>query len=232
MDYKRIYTCIIQSRINNIPVGYTEEHHILPKCLGGNDEKTNLVKLTAREHFICHLLLAKIHPNNKGIVYAAYMMTISSNGQLRNNKEYQWIKKKRSILAKQMTGEKNGMFGKRWFHNPITLEFGVFEKCPEGWILGKSEKAKCIVCNDYTGSRKRKYCSLHKPKNLTPIQRGYIMNDNNKNKIKNYCLSRNKENHPQYGKRWINNRIENRMVLKELVQSYLDNGWVIGKIKQ
>lgn len=36
---------------------YYEKHHIIPKALKGGEEITNLVLLTAREHFICHLLL-------------------------------------------------------------------------------------------------------------------------------------------------------------------------------
>jgi hypothetical protein len=35
---------------------YYEKHHIIPKCVGGIET----VLLTAREHFICHLLLPKM----------------------------------------------------------------------------------------------------------------------------------------------------------------------------
>lgn len=38
---------------------YYEEHHITPRSLGGGDEKENKVLLTAREHYIAHLLLYK-----------------------------------------------------------------------------------------------------------------------------------------------------------------------------
>lgn len=38
---------------------YYEKHHIIPKSLGGSDEISNILKLTMREHFICHLLLTK-----------------------------------------------------------------------------------------------------------------------------------------------------------------------------
>lgn len=34
-------------------------HHIIPECDGGNNSKENKVKLTHREHFIAHILLAK-----------------------------------------------------------------------------------------------------------------------------------------------------------------------------
>jgi hypothetical protein len=39
--------------------GYKEKHHILPRCLGGDNSKENLVALTPKEHFIVHMLLCK-----------------------------------------------------------------------------------------------------------------------------------------------------------------------------
>lgn len=64
---------------------YTETHHILPKCIGGTDESTNLVKLPARYHIIAHLLLIKIYPEQIGLVYAAHMMLCASNNGLRKS---------------------------------------------------------------------------------------------------------------------------------------------------
>jgi hypothetical protein len=60
--YTNCYNNIIQnakSRILSKEI-YTERHHIIPKSLGGDDSLSNLVDLTAREHFICHLLLPKM----------------------------------------------------------------------------------------------------------------------------------------------------------------------------
>lgn len=37
-----------------------ECHHIIPKSLGGNNKNENLVHLTVREHYVCHLLLVKM----------------------------------------------------------------------------------------------------------------------------------------------------------------------------
>lgn len=39
---------------------YFEQHHIIPKSLGGNNNKSNLVLLTPDEHFHCHILLTKM----------------------------------------------------------------------------------------------------------------------------------------------------------------------------
>jgi len=78
MNYQRIYESIIKKaksenrkKYNGI---YYENHHIIPKCLGGSDGKENLVLLTAQEHFICHKLLTYIHPHNTGINYGYYAM--------------------------------------------------------------------------------------------------------------------------------------------------------------
>lgn len=40
---------------------YFENHHIIPKCLGGCNEQSNMIKLSLREHYIAHLLLAKAY---------------------------------------------------------------------------------------------------------------------------------------------------------------------------
>jgi hypothetical protein len=62
--YKQWYEQIVlraQIRILSDDI-YTEKHHIIPRSIGGNNSKSNLAILTAREHFICHWLLIKIIP--------------------------------------------------------------------------------------------------------------------------------------------------------------------------
>lgn len=61
MNHCATYESIINYRISNRPDGYVEWHHIVPKSLGGNDDGSNMVALTAREHYVCHKLLARIH---------------------------------------------------------------------------------------------------------------------------------------------------------------------------
>lgn len=58
--YTIVYNNIISRAKARVLDGYSEKHHIIPKCLGGKDTKENLVRLTAREHFICHRLLVKM----------------------------------------------------------------------------------------------------------------------------------------------------------------------------
>ena len=61
MNYKKIYNNIINNAQKRSKIeGYSEKHHIIPRSLGGNDEDSNIVRLTAKEHFICHLLLCRM----------------------------------------------------------------------------------------------------------------------------------------------------------------------------
>jgi hypothetical protein len=61
MNYSNHYNLLIERAKFRTLTSYKEAHHIFPKCLGGTDESANLVNLTYREHYIAHLLLAKIH---------------------------------------------------------------------------------------------------------------------------------------------------------------------------
>lgn len=58
--YTKWYHLIIKSAQAIPRIGYVEKHHIIPKSLGGSNSKENLVRLSVREHFICHLLLARM----------------------------------------------------------------------------------------------------------------------------------------------------------------------------
>lgn len=105
MNYKKIYETIIENAKQNTSGGYTESHHIMPKCVGGTDDKDNLVELSAREHFICHLLLAKMYPDS-GLIHAVWYM---SNIGRYNSKEYAYLKEKHGkrigeIISKRWKG--------------------------------------------------------------------------------------------------------------------------------
>lgn len=78
MDYAKLYESLIEARRSKgIPQGYKEVHHIVPRSFGGSDDPTNLVALTAREHFVAHRLLAKMYPDT-GMVHAVYKMACSN----------------------------------------------------------------------------------------------------------------------------------------------------------
>jgi NUMOD3 motif len=93
---------------------YYEKHHIIPKCIGGTNEKSNLVLLTPEEHYVAHQLLVKIYPERPGLIFAAIKMTMSKNGQRMNNKLYGWLRKRVSDHTKMMhEDKKTGMHNKK-----------------------------------------------------------------------------------------------------------------------
>lgn len=91
MNYKLIYDNLINKRIQFPVEGYSEKHHILPRCLGGGNEKSNIIILTAREHLMAHLLLLKIYPNNRKLFHSVWMMT---NMNKYTSKDYSYLKEK------------------------------------------------------------------------------------------------------------------------------------------
>lgn len=140
MDYSHNYNRLIIKAKNRsiLPTIYKENHHIIPKCMGGSDNKNNIISLFPDEHLIAHLLLTKMYPNHIGLLRAAYCMTNGFNKISRNlNKEYKWLKEKykerqrvwlkenhyltkmsleekEHFLNKHIRGENNPNFGNKW----------------------------------------------------------------------------------------------------------------------
>ncbi len=86
--------------------GYGEWHHIIPKSLGGSNAKANLVRLTAREHFIAHMLLARMTEgaNRRKMLYAL-KRTVSSKTHTPNSRVFQRVREAYAIaVSETLTG--------------------------------------------------------------------------------------------------------------------------------
>jgi hypothetical protein len=164
MDYTAHYNLLIKRAQTRTLTGYVEQHHIVPKCMGGTNENNNLVELTPEEHYVAHQLLVKMYPDDNSLVYAANMMTTSSKNLQRNNKRYGWLKRKYVKVCKKRVGALNSSYGKGWYYNPTTLEEGKFliSEIPDNWIKGRkttvTKHTKCQQCGIPTGSKKAKWC--------------------------------------------------------------------------
>jgi len=80
--YTKIYFKMINAGFKSKPnYGYYERHHIIPKSIGGSNSESNLVYLTARQHFLCHLLLLKMTTGNqkKSMAFAYFGMRRSNS---------------------------------------------------------------------------------------------------------------------------------------------------------
>lgn len=108
----------------------TEIHHITPRQLGGTDDADNLVKLTLREHFICHKILSliTISRDKRKMLKALYMMS-NTRGLRLNSKIYSECKHSvseymKNRIVSEKTKKKISDFRKQyWIDNrEILLE--------------------------------------------------------------------------------------------------------------
>lgn len=167
MNYQKHYDLLCErAKERGEPEGYFERHHVIPKCLGGSDDQSNIVKLTPEEHYLAHQLLVKMHPDHNGLVWAALRMTHHSSGSRTNNKLYGWLRRKAQRNSKARKGKKNGSFGRYWYHHPKTLENikCLPDEVPEGFIKGRKIRPnnKCKVCDSDTGSTQAFFCEKHR----------------------------------------------------------------------
>lgn len=109
--YTQTYYKIISRGIKRNSSEYTEKHHIIPKSLGGCNGKENIVPLTAREHFICHLLLTKMTEgaSKNKMISAVFFLTgrgkAKRNNKIKSSRLYKLLKEQH---AKNVSNEKKG----------------------------------------------------------------------------------------------------------------------------
>lgn len=91
--YQRWYNELIERARNRVIDGYVETHHIIPKSLGGTNDESNLVRLTAREHLIAHMLLTKMYTcQERYKMLNAAMILATYEGNKINSRVYHAIR--------------------------------------------------------------------------------------------------------------------------------------------
>lgn len=117
MNYIKVYNQLIEHAKLNPLKNYNEEHHIIPHAEGGSDDKSNKVKLTARQHYIAHLLLAKIYDDYAMHSALTYMQCKSKSQQRDFKFNSRLYEKMRIAFAQKVRDAVNtgkiGMKGKR-----------------------------------------------------------------------------------------------------------------------
>ena len=112
MNYLKIYNRLVLYRKNYPPLtGYTEFHHIVPRCIGGDNSIKNLVKLTVREHILAHRLLYSMYRGSKyeHKMALAWALMTRVNGERVSSKT---ATDARIAAIKAVSGENNPMWGK------------------------------------------------------------------------------------------------------------------------
>ena len=117
------YCSIVNDNTKDV---YFEKHHILPKSIWPEYDKCNdnIIKLTARQHYIAHYILSKmfVGKNNSKMCFAfSFMISSNSNYKRYTSHLYELSKVRISkIRKKSMTGERNPFYKKT--HSAESIE--------------------------------------------------------------------------------------------------------------
>jgi hypothetical protein len=109
VNYSNHYFLLCDRAINRklLADTYTEKHHIVPRCMGGDDANDNLVRLTPEEHYLAHQLLVKMFPGNHLLIYAVVAMSkLDHNGARLNNKSFGWIRRAHARVVGEQFSKK------------------------------------------------------------------------------------------------------------------------------
>lgn len=174
MNYSFHYSCLILRARNRILDGYTEIHHILPRCIGGNDNLTNLVALTPEEHFVAHQLLIKIYPGVDKLVFAAKMMTIGNSNHRRGNKLYGWLRRRFIENISKPCSEET------------KAKISAANKGKGGRNATYTEERRLQVSVQWTGVIRREDTK----QKISDVRKGILFSDEHKQKLKDSAKNR------------------------------------------
>lgn len=250
--YTKWYISIVstaESR-DNSPDMYLESHHIIPKCMGGSNHRANLVKLTAKEHFICHLLLVRMVENRQTkakLSYAAWQMTrrhtVCSRmyQQLRdelseNTKNLPKSEQHKANLRKPKSNTENmrgGQGAKPGFKHSAESKVKMSEK-KKGKYVGENNP---FFQKKHTEETLQKYRDLYTGVPLTAEHRQKI-SDGLKGRptwnkgIPQDVSAKEKASASLRGRITVNDGANNKRIRPELLPTFIANGWIRGKLKK
>lgn len=215
--YSKWYFNIIQNAANSNrskDTQYYESHHIVPKSFGGSNKKSNLVLLTPREHFLCHLLLPKmmIDPVKTGkMVYAFFRMK-------HKHKNSKLFDRFRSAYGSLTAGENNPFYGKT--HTAETKQkisrLGKYHTLESRKQMSEVKKGTGI------GKDNPMFGKVH-PQEWRDAHSKRLSGENHFNFGKPSFVK---------GRIWINDSNVSKMIDPDLLPEFLNNGWNKGRLPQ
>lgn len=145
--YKKIYESLV-CRAKSRPLEnevYYENHHIIPRSMGGDDSNDNMVMLTPREHFLCHLLLTKFltGQDKHKMIWALHRMAFSKKYKI-TSRLYEYVRIQHINNLKENHPSNNaiwrekiaGIVREHWKNNSDRKKLAR-ETMIESWSKGK-----------------------------------------------------------------------------------------------
>lgn len=178
--YKNLYFKIInRARLENRDkkTGYYEKHHIIPKSISSDNSASNLVLLTAREHYLCHKLLIKCvsAEYKKKMFFALWAFNRKSKNQERiiiNSRDYEYARKN---IAEIFSKDRKGWGASRQVSE---LQKEKISKRLKGKPKSDLTKERMKDSWKTRGPRSESHCAA-----LSKANRGRVSSAETKNKI-------------------------------------------------
>ena len=150
--HKWYFNIIIKAQSQHRKKGdavYYDNHHIIPKSMSGPNSKDNLVLLTAKEHYMVHLILPKMcvvgSKSYTKMTYALSSFNTNRNGQVYNSRLYESFK---NNYFKNCSGKNHYMSGRTFSKNHksklSSSKIGANNPQFKGWYItpwGKFESS-------------------------------------------------------------------------------------------
>ena len=139
--FTRIYFAIIRNaKTRDVPPVYVEKHHIIPNSMGGLKRENNLVRLTAKEHFICHRLLTKMTAGKHQVsmIYAVYCMANKD----REKRQLKITSRTYAVLRAAFVERQKicqRLTGRNWYNNGLK-DFKLFPDDPRTATFQKGKR--------------------------------------------------------------------------------------------
>lgn len=215
---------------NNV---YLERHHILPRCMGGMNEASNIIELPWSAHVMAHYLLAKelesLDKENSMKNYYAVRMCLNQKSIPNIND----LKEKLNLLSIEFEVDKKCKEPRIWVKKEDESKCILLEELDDylslGWVKGRFFKSKTngsVWVND--GS---KSFQIKKEELDDYLNKGYI-----KGMFRTPAMKQ--QNHAQKGEyttkgwKWVHKEGVSKLINPKELEFYIKEGWLEGSNRQ
>ena len=224
--YYKYYCNIISSRQKFIlSDGYFELHHIIPKAAGGTNDSSNLVKLTAREHFLCHLLLAKCTEADlkHKMVHAVNLMRRAKSKIKITGTIFDMIKR-------MVSEERSGKLRSTETKKKISVKLSG-RKLSTEHILNRSKAQTGTKRSKETRDKLSGPKSNQHRNNLSIALKGKLKSESHRANMKKPKSEEHVKKIKEIAQNrvWISKDDKTKRILKKDLDLFLINGWVHGR---
>lgn len=203
-----------------------EEHHKIPRSLGGTDAADNLVYLSMKAHFVCHRVLMKaVKPAHRSKMVAAVVAF-----RMINNEERKAIHKRivsgrgyETVRKEFVEYVSSHMKTLKWFNDGVTSMRLPADSEIEGLMPGRLKlpsRAGVKYITDGVATRRIKADQ--------PLPEGWYYGQKPERVKQISSQGKKHKMGSGTGRVWINNGSQNKYIY---VEQGIPEGWVKGRLK-